>query len=195
MWQLGVFALMVAAVPAGDEAAGAVDRARSALAERLEVETAAIEVLTVEPADWPDSALGCPEKGKVYAQVLTSGYRVELGHEGRKRWAHVAGKRVVFCEAASPQGSSRASRATALEAMTRASREARRDLAQRLGIDEAQVKIERLRPLKEGAPPDGCPADTEPTPEGGPLQITLRAKGATYFYRAVGERLVFCETP
>jgi hypothetical protein len=179
----------------GDEAPIAADRARTALAERLEIPAEAIEVLEVAPAQWPNSALGCPEKGRVYAQVMTSGYRVLLGHEGRSQWLHVTRKKVVTCGGASGGASGRALRGSTLEAMIRISREARRDLAQRLGIDEADVRIERFRHLKEGAPPDGCPADAEPTSGESQLQITLQASGQTHEYRGIGERLVFCETP
>ena len=80
MWQWGVVAFMLAAVPAGDEADAAAERARSSLAERLQVDAGTIEVLEVEPAEWPDAALGCPVPGRVYAQVITSGYRVTLRH-------------------------------------------------------------------------------------------------------------------
>ena len=190
----GIVALILAAGPMADEAQVAADRALAALAQRLEVSAEAIEVLQVEPAQWPNAALGCPEKGQMYAQVLTSGYRVELEHEGRSHWLHVAGRQVVTCEGASSRTSGRALGGSALEAMTRVSREARRDLAQRLGVDEAEVKIERLRRLREGALLDGCPADAEPTPGEDRLQITLQAGGETYRYVAIGERLVFCET-
>ena len=192
MWQWGVVALMVAAMPGGDETESAADRARSALAERLQVPTEAVEVLETEPAEWPSAALGCPQKGHVYAQVLTSGYRVRLGHDGRERWAHVSGKQVVFCDAAP-----RASKNAALfQTVARVSAEARRDLAERLGIEETAVKVVRVRPRPSASDLEGCPPAVEPGPTGGgTLLLVLRAQEAEHRYRADGGRLGYCGTP
>lgn len=40
-------------------------------------------VVLAEAVEWPDTALGCPEEGFSYAQVITPGYRVvvEAGGE------------------------------------------------------------------------------------------------------------------
>jgi hypothetical protein len=198
MWQWGVLALMVAAVPAGDEAQAAAEGARAALAERLQVDAGAIEVLETEPAEWPNAALGCPEKGKVYAQVLTSGYRVQLGHEGRTHWLHVAGKRVVVCDE-SPGRQPRTSPFAGIAG------EARRDLAGRLGIEEAAVQVLRVRPVTRttvlqecpGLPP---PSEDEALPrllrgEGETLLLILRGEGETHRYRSDGGQLTYCGTP
>jgi hypothetical protein len=198
MWQWGVVALVVAAVPAGDETGSAASQARTALAERLQVEVEEIEVLEVEAAEWPNAALGCPEKGKVYAQVLTSGYRVQLGHERTSHWLHVAGKRVVSCDE-SPKVESRASPfATIVGA-------ARRDLAERLGIEQAAVRILRVQPATrttalQRCPPASAPSVDETLPlllrqEGETLFVTLRAGDETHRYRSDGGRLTYCGTP
>lgn len=42
-----------------------------------------IVVVQVEPQDWSDSALGCPEPGRAYLQVITPGYRVILTAGGK----------------------------------------------------------------------------------------------------------------
>ena len=192
MWQWGVVALMVAAVPAGDGAQVAAEKARAALAERLQVDAGVIEVLETEPAEWPSAALGCPEKGKVYAQVLTSGYRVQLGHEGRTRWLHVAGANVVACGATTAH----TSRHSLVDAMARATLEARRDLATRLDIEEAAIQVKRVRPITEPAELEGCQATPEPPLEGGgTLLVTLRAQGATHQYRSDRGTLTYCGAP
>jgi hypothetical protein len=189
LWQWGVVALMVAAVPTGDEADSAADRARVAFAARLQVDAEAVEVLEVEPAEWPDAALGCPEKGKVYAQVLTSGYRVLLGHGDRHHWLHVAGANVVDCE----ETSALASRRSIVEAMAQATRDARRDLAARLGIEEAAVEAKRVRPITDPVDLDGCPATPRASSdEAGTLLLTLRARGTTYRYRSDRGTLTDC---
>lgn len=194
MWQWGLVALMVAAVPAGDEADSAAQRAREALAERLQVAAEAIEMQEVEPAEWPDAALGCPEKGKVYAQVLTSGYRVRLDYEGRSHWLHVTGEHVVFCSASAGQEP----RESLVRVMARATREARRDLAERLGIEEAAVEVERVRPAPEASDLEGCPpplTDAPPDGQGQTLLLKLQARGVTHRYRWDGDRLRYCGKP
>ena len=54
--------------------------AREALAEELGVAPDAPSLIAFEPMDWPDTSLGCPEPGKFYAQVITPGFRLVLGH-------------------------------------------------------------------------------------------------------------------
>ncbi|MDX1408310.1 MAG: hypothetical protein R3330_09255, partial [Saprospiraceae bacterium] len=47
---------------------------------------------------WPDSSLGCPQKGMVYADVLTPGYLIVLSADGREYEYHTSkGTEVVYC--------------------------------------------------------------------------------------------------
>ena len=59
-------------------AARAVRLATADLARRLKVNRREIALLSVIPTVWPDASLGCPEPGRAYAQVLTTGYVVLL---------------------------------------------------------------------------------------------------------------------
>jgi hypothetical protein len=52
----------------------------------LSVDDIAVE--RVEPVDWPDAALGVPEPGMFYAQMITPGYRVRLRAGQRARVYH-----------------------------------------------------------------------------------------------------------
>src|SRR5882672_6351322 len=54
----------------------AVKRARQLVARELSTRVERIAVGSVEPAQWPDAALGCPVAGMQYAQVVTDGLRV-----------------------------------------------------------------------------------------------------------------------
>ena len=54
--------------------------AREALAEQLGVAPNAPSLIAFEPMDWGDTSLGCPEPGIFYAQVITPGFRLVLGH-------------------------------------------------------------------------------------------------------------------
>jgi hypothetical protein len=58
------------------------------LAMQLDLPPEAIRVVAWEPLDWPDAALGCPEPGKVYAQILTPGYVVFLEARGETFRVH-----------------------------------------------------------------------------------------------------------
>jgi hypothetical protein len=78
--------------------AEAIERAKTVLREALERPKA--EEITVESAKaatWPDASLGCPEKDRMYAQVVTSGWTVVLKAAGQTHEVHVAGKRAVIC--------------------------------------------------------------------------------------------------
>jgi len=81
--------------------AGPVGAAVDALAERLGIPREEVEVVSYdpEPQNWPDASMGCPEPGQVYAQMVTSGYRVFLRARGQSYEVHVdqTGTQVVFC--------------------------------------------------------------------------------------------------
>ena len=57
--------------------------ARRELAGRLSVAMDAIQVIEVRAVTWPDACLGLHAEGVFCAQVLTRGYRIVLGVEGR----------------------------------------------------------------------------------------------------------------
>jgi hypothetical protein len=76
-----------------------LDHAKADLAERLGVPTDDIAVVSSEEVTWPDSSLGCPQPGMMYAQVLTSGSRIVLTAAGRSYEYHSGGQRPPFlCE-------------------------------------------------------------------------------------------------
>ncbi|MBI2862537.1 MAG: hypothetical protein HYX89_06935 [Chloroflexi bacterium] len=73
--------------------------ARQDLASRLNISADAIEVLKVEAVDWPDSSLGCPQPGQMYAQIVTPGFRVTLAAQGQEYDYHTdGGRRAVLCQ-------------------------------------------------------------------------------------------------
>jgi hypothetical protein len=195
MGQWGAVVLLLAAGPMGDEEKDAQDRARAALAERLEISAEAIEVLEVEPTEWPNAALGCEVRGRVYAQVLTPGYRVTLAHEGRRHWFHVAGQRLVSC----PGSGAESSRERSFGGFEGVIEEARRDLAERLGLEEASVETVRVRSVTKttlGEP--GCPSPPglePPLRARETLLVFLRAGGETHRYRSDRGKVTYCGTP
>ncbi len=52
--------------------------------DRTGVEHAEIEVLSIESTTFSDTSLGCPEPGKMYAQVMTPGIVVLLDADGEQ---------------------------------------------------------------------------------------------------------------
>ena len=73
-----------------------VDAATEHLADRLDVATESIEVLTAVLVTWPDSALGCRQPDRVYAPVLTDGSVIELGAGDLVYRYHTGGDRTPF---------------------------------------------------------------------------------------------------
>jgi len=69
------------------------------LARRLDIPREQIRVLKVERVEWGDTSLGCPQPGKMYAQVVTPGYRVSLEAKGKTYEYHTdLDRHVVLCE-------------------------------------------------------------------------------------------------
>jgi hypothetical protein len=60
------------------EAQPMVDLVLQDAATQLGVDPSALTVTDIETVDWPDSSLGCPEDGGVYAQVVSPGYRITV---------------------------------------------------------------------------------------------------------------------
>lgn len=62
---------------------GQVARAKKDLARALHIEESEIAVQSVQETDWPDASLGLGKPGQMYAQMLVSGYLIELRAQGR----------------------------------------------------------------------------------------------------------------
>jgi hypothetical protein len=80
-------------VPA--DAQNLVDLAVDDLAQALDGEAEAVTVLSVEARDFSDASLGVPEPDKMYAQVITPGYVIQLGLGEKVYTYHGSGERVV----------------------------------------------------------------------------------------------------
>ena len=61
----------------------AVEKARKDLAQRLNVDASAVKEQAVEDDDFPDMALGAAEDGEMSGQMITSGWRIRLGANGK----------------------------------------------------------------------------------------------------------------
>lgn len=71
--------------------------ARADLARRLSAETDQITMKNIRKFEWPDASLGCPEKGKTYASMVTPGYVLTMEYDGRQYTYHADQNRVLPC--------------------------------------------------------------------------------------------------
>jgi len=93
-------AIVPSATPTPTVLPGAEDLVKAALrdlADRIKVASADIRVKEVQAVEWPSTALGCPEPGMMYAQVITPGYKIVLTAGGRDYTYHSDRSRVVYC--------------------------------------------------------------------------------------------------
>jgi hypothetical protein len=75
------------------------DLARRDLGKRLGVPLEQIEFVSAEEVTWRDAALGCPQPGMFYAQVLSPGYRLMLKASGQIYTYHTdLETAAVWCE-------------------------------------------------------------------------------------------------
>ncbi len=77
------------------EAQPVVDLVLADAAVQLGVDPSALTVTGLEAIDWPDSSLGCPEEGGVYAQVISPGYRITVT-DGTSTLDYHAGPNELF---------------------------------------------------------------------------------------------------
>jgi hypothetical protein len=61
----------------------AVQRAKSDLAKRLKISEDDISQKGISDKDFPDMALGAPVNGEMSAQMISSGWQIELGASGK----------------------------------------------------------------------------------------------------------------
>jgi hypothetical protein len=85
-----------AALSAG--AAEVVQLAKDDLARRLDLLAEEITVVSIDAVNWPDTSLGCPEPGMMYAQVITPGFLVVLESADQTYDYHSGADRIVLCE-------------------------------------------------------------------------------------------------
>jgi hypothetical protein len=74
--------------------------ARNEAAARVGVPLDQVQVLSMEPTEWPDMGLGCPHPGFSFAEVTIPGYIVQLDAAGTALTYHTdAGLRAIACDA------------------------------------------------------------------------------------------------
>lgn len=66
----------------------ALENARATLAQELQIDAAAITVVSEEAMEWPDACLGAPAADEMCAQVVTPGYQITLAVDGNEYLYH-----------------------------------------------------------------------------------------------------------
>jgi hypothetical protein len=77
-----------------------VEAAMRDAAGRLSLASGAgdLRVQQVVAREWPDSALGCPQQGVMYSQIVTPGFLVIINGAGRELEYHTDARgRIVLC--------------------------------------------------------------------------------------------------
>ncbi|NJD51997.1 MAG: hypothetical protein FIB07_03935 [Candidatus Methanoperedens sp.] len=72
-----------------------VDLAKKDLSERLKIPVENIQLVKQEAVEWPDTSLGYPEKGMMYAQVITPGFKIILKAGDKSYEYHSDYKRIT----------------------------------------------------------------------------------------------------
>jgi hypothetical protein len=73
--------------------------AKEDLARKLDLSISEMSVISVEAVDWPDTSLGCPQPGLMYAQVITPGFLIVLEAKGQSYEYHTGRtEQVVLCQ-------------------------------------------------------------------------------------------------
>ena len=197
---VALLVLMAIARAQGGPREWAIERAKATLAQEVAVAADLIELVDAVEAEWRDSSLGCPERGMVYAPVLTAGYKVTLG-VGRDRFVvHTTPDRTVVCgRPRAPGRDARDAKLPPTDALVglRLSDQARLDLASRLQVGKDSVTVNFFRRTMWPDPSLGCPVTGQVYPQQ-PTRgflIELASGGRTYEYHSDMNRVVTCSKP
>lgn len=127
----------------------AVAVARKTLSATLSSPVDRWQLVSVTPAEWRDSSLGCPEPGKVYTPALESGFKVTLREDDREHVVHVSGGRGVTCTSRSD---ARLGPDAILQSSMGAGDAVRTELARVHKIPAATIRITSVRPARRADP-------------------------------------------
>jgi hypothetical protein len=171
----------------------AIAVAKSELVQQLGIGEDKVVVEEVMRATWRDTSLGCPQKGMMYAQVITPGYRVWLRVGDTRYDVHVGGDRAVVCQTAS-QKQPPSNQVTTAARMYEL---ARQDLAARLDVPAEDIRGTYIKPTTWPDTRLGCPQADESyeqrRTEGFIIELTYGGK--TYEYHGDTETVRLCTEP
>lgn len=190
---LGACSQAVPSSGPGAAQAQAAERAREALAQHLKLPVEDVAIAGIEARSWSDSSMGCGQPGTMALTVITEGYAVSATAQGRRYAVHVSGENAVVCGTTGLVRRDRlpAVRAEGIDVLMERARE---DLAQRLGADPAQIRLDGVKGEQWPDSSLGCPLQDE-TIEAGPIDglvLALRYRGRLYTYHTDRKSLRPC---
>ncbi|MEM7678549.1 MAG: hypothetical protein AAF449_21380 [Myxococcota bacterium] len=133
-------------------------KAVAVLAKELKIDPKEISVDTVRPVEWRDSSMGCPQPDQAYMQVMTPGHKIALRRGKSLYFVHESKGRAFLCRRNKARTDITARRELVWGPQAII---ARKDLAQRLGVDETKVKIAGAIRQKWPDTSLGCPKPNE----------------------------------
>lgn len=125
------------------------------LAAELDVAPETLNLISIEAVEWPNASLGCPQPGKMYAQVITPGWRLILEDKASNRYdvrAPKAGESFIICEGKPAEPTppeAKKAPASVIDA-------AKRLVAERKGIAEEILTVEQAEAVEWNNACLGC---------------------------------------
>ena len=180
------------------QATKAVAWAQADLAARLNVATDQVTIVSVEFVQWPDSSLGCPQSSKMYAQVITPGYRILLQSRDKPYEYHSAqGRNTAILCPGNVEVTPRQPPVDVELVPIPSVAMARADLARRLTVDAALIETVQVTSQRSDAPDMPCLTKGS-VPESLLVNldqaqwISLSFKDNVYHYIALADLVVYC---
>jgi hypothetical protein len=179
-----------------------VGTAQVQLALYLKASPASLALQSANAKQWPDGALGCPQDGQVYPQVVTAGFLLIFTNAAQSvQYAVHTGSsaaQMLLCENSHPIDLSSQQSAAPAGPDARMGALARAALAQELALAEADITIAEVQETEWRDSSLGCPKPglnylQVITPG---YSITLEAQGKRYVYHSdTNRRVVRCDKP
>ncbi|MGH8496944.1 MAG: hypothetical protein ACREVN_12505 [Gammaproteobacteria bacterium] len=162
--------------------------------EHLSVPVGELELVRIEPVQWRDSSLGCPQPGMNYMQVITPGHLALVRQAGVVHRVHMAEGRGFVCEKRPAKTAAKGPQPLLTFSQPQLELLARADLAHRLGVRSAEVSIMGSQSVVWPDAALGCGAADEPSGFGQTkgFVIMLAHEGREYEYHADLRSVIPC---
>ncbi len=179
----------------------AVDtRVQDFVAQEMGVAAESVLVLAKESREWPSSALGCPQPGMGYADVITPGYQFKVEVNGESLAVHTdqMGDAIIVCQEGTEAMDGGEDSQVAMETDAAVER-AVSFLATETGLDPATITLTNVSSVEWSDSSLGCPDPAtmymQVLTEG--FQIVLEHDGETFYVHtnSDGSNIVLCENP
>lgn len=186
----------------------AAKRGVEELSRSIRVPVERIQITDVQPMKWPDTGLGCPQRGATYEVRPTSGHRVLASVDGTVYRIHVDATRAVVCdrglkpeqrgiEAVNESPTAQSGTEPTDEPSRKAIRTAKEDLAKRLNVTVDAIVFVSFQSVTWPDRSLGCPKPgmIYPQVQEDGARIRLRSGDQTYAYHLADSRGPFlCES-